>query len=407
MKRLLIAVLIVLIVSALLVAAIEYDPGYVLISYGLYTIESTVWVGLGAFIVLFALCYGFFSVLRRAITGSSIVSNWISGRGFRRSQQQTTKGLIAFIEGNWQSSRNILVRAAAKSETPLINYLIAARASHALGDDKKLKEYLTKAEASASGASIAVGLTQAELQLRSGSYEQSLATLTRVRRNAGKHPHVLLLLKQAYQGLNDWQELLKLVPELKKYKVLSPEQLTALELTASKNSIIETAKLRNDVTAELHKLWKMLPKTAVKNSDVVAAYAERIIAAGEMVEAEKLIRKQLKKDWNIKLVDLYGRVEGEDAGKQLLHAESWLQERNNDASLLLCLGRLSLRNSLWGKAREYFEISLKLEESGDTCAELGRLLACLGEHEKSNEYFQQGLMLATHGLPQLPLPGRQ
>ena len=129
------------------------------------------------------------------------MSDWLSGRDYRRSQQQTTNGLIAFIEGNWQSSRRTLAKAAAKSETPLLNYLIAARASHALDDSKQMKTFLKKAEQSTSGAGIAVGLTQAELQLRSGQFEQSLATLTRVRRNAGKHPHVLFLLAQTYQGL--------------------------------------------------------------------------------------------------------------------------------------------------------------------------------------------------------------
>ena len=298
--------------------------------------------------------------------------------------------------------------AAAKSETPLINYLIAARASYSLDDSEKLKEYLKKAEETTSGASVAVGITQAELQLRSGSYEQSLATLQRVRKNVGKHPHVLFLLKEVYQGLNDWQELLALLPELKQYKVLTPEKLAELELTASKKSIIDAAKSRTgDTSVELHKLWKLLPKASQKNSEVVAAYAEAIMTLGDMQEAEKLIRKQLTKDWNKQLVALYGRVKAEDVGRQLIHAESWLRERNNDAGLLLCLGRLSLSNSLWGKAREYFEISFKLEETGDVCAELGRLLAHLGEHEKSNEYFQRGLMLATNGLPELPLPDKQ
>ena len=406
MKRFFSASLLLLMLSVALVAAIEYDPGYVLLSYGYYTLETSIWVGLLAFLVLFASVYGLFSVLRRTINSSNALGQWFSGRGYRRSQQQTTRGLIAFIEGNWQNSRRILSRAAQKSETPLLNYLIAARASHALGDSEQMKAFLKKAEESTSGAGIAVGLTQAELQMRSGHFEQSLATLTRVRRNAGKHPYVLYLLRQVYVGLNDWQDVLALLPELKKYKVLKPQELEALELQACRESIIETAKVRGDVLAELQQLWQGFSKTMVKNSELVACYAEQIMAVGGMQAAEKLIRTQLKKDWNKKLVAAYGKVVGDDAGKQLIHAENWLRERNNDAVLLLCLGRLSLRNSLWGKARQYFESSLKLERSSEVCAELGRLLAHLGEHEKSSEYFQQGLLLATDGLMELPMPSR-
>ncbi len=407
MKRFFIASLVVLVLSVALVAAIELDPGYILISYHTYTLETSVWVGIGLFVVLFSVIYGFFSVLRRLISSTGAVGDWFSGRGYRRSQQQTTKGLIAFIEGNWQSSRRILSRAASKSETPLLNYLVAARASHALDDSKQMKEFLKKAEESTSGAGIAVGLTQAELQLRSGRLEQSLATLTRVRRNAGKHPHVLSLLAQVYQGLNDWQEVLLLLPELKKYKVLSPEELDTLEITACKESIQDAAKSRTDALDGLQQLWQGFSNAPKANSDVIACYAESIIGLGGMLEAEKLIRNRLKKDWNEKLVSLYGKVATDDPGRQLIVAENWLKERNNDAALFLCLGRLSLRNSLWGKAREYFERSLQFEDSGEVCAEMGRLLSHLGEHEASSEYFHRGLLLATDGLVELPMPDKR
>ena len=137
-----------------------------------------------------------------------------------------------------------------------------------------------------------------------------------------------------------------------------------------------------------------------------AIYCGRLIILGDEVAAEKIIRNQLKRDWNQVLVDLYGRVRGADIPRQLVEAEAWLKTRNNDAALQLCLGRLSLRNQLWGKARDYFESSLKLELNAEACGELGRLYAHLGEHEKSSHYFQQGLLLDLNGLPELPMPDK-
>ena len=84
---------------------------------------------------------------------------------------------------------------------------MAARASYELGEPDKMREYLGLAEASDSEAGIAVELTQAELKLRGGQYEQALATLVRARRNAGRHPEVLRLLAAAYRGLRDWDSL--------------------------------------------------------------------------------------------------------------------------------------------------------------------------------------------------------
>lgn len=407
MKRWLVAGLLVLAASVLLVAAIQHDPGYLLISIGPYTLESSFWVGMILLLVLLSLLIWLFAFGRGLMRSGGALGRWLTDRGYRRSQHQTTQGLIAFIEGNWQTAQRTLARAAAKSETPLLNYLVAARASHALGDSRQTKHFLKLADQSTSGASIAVGLTQAELQLRSGELEQSLATLTRVRRNASKHPYVLHLLKSVYVGLKDWQELLALIPELKKFDVLPEDEVKALELQASINSIEDAARVRSNKMEALESLWQQLPKSAKKSSRVVATYARELVAAGDMIQAEKLIREQLKRDWDKALVNLYGRIEAEDTNRQLIFAENWLQERNNDAELLLCLGRLSLRNSLWGKAREYFENSRKLENSSEVCAELGRLLAHLGEHEQSNAYFEEGLLLATDGLPRLPLPEKQ
>ena len=76
----------------------------------------------------------------------------------------------------------------------------------------------------------------------------------------------------------------------------------------------------------------------------------------------------------------------------------------DDAQLLLCLGRLAAREKLWGKARDYFESSYRLERSAETCAELGRLLVALGEPKVAAAYYREGLQLKETGLPELPMP---
>ena len=70
------------------------------------------------------------------------------------------------------------------------------------------------------------------------------------------------------------------------------------------------------------------------------------------------------------------------------------------------MGRLSLRNNLWGKARDYFETSHRLQPSAETCAELARLLFSLGERELSAQFYREGLLLRETNLPELPLPHR-
>lgn len=85
-------------------------------------------------------------------------------------------------------------------------------------------------------------------------------------------------------------------------------------------------------------------------------------------------------------------------------AESWLKQAPQDAQLLLCLGRLCLRNQLWGKAREYLEASLQFARQADTCIELARLLASQGDLARSNQLLQEAVQLRGGQWPSLPLP---
>jgi HemY protein len=394
MKRIYLYCLLALLAAVALVTAIEYDPGYVLITYGLYSLETSVWVALAIFSLVFVVIVTVVSFIRKIFRQGNQWGQWFSNR----SQRRTTDGFIAFIEGNWERSRRVLARSAEGSETPLLNYLFAARASNELKDDKKTRQFLKSAEQSTAGASIAVGLAQAEMELQNGRYEQCLATLMRLRRNTEKHPYVLKLLKSVYLGLNDWTAMADILPELKKYKLVASEELLILEVKAAE---VQLNNVTTDISA-LKSIWKQLPRHLTRNGQLVVLYARLLIANGDGQAVESVLRHQLKLDWQRPLIDLYGRIEGEDSGKLLLFAEGWLKERNNDSGLLLCLGRLSIRNELWGKARDYFESSLKLEKHAETFAELGRLLSFLDEHEKSNEYFHQGLLVGMHDLPDFP-----
>ena len=100
----------------------------------------------------------------------------------------------------------------------------------------------------------------------------------------------------------------------------------------------------------------------------------------------------------------YALVQCDDATRQLSRAEGWRSAHPEDAQLLLCLGRLSARDKLWGKARDYFENSYRLEPDAEVCAELGRLLAALGEPKIAAAYFREGLLEREDQLPQLPMP---
>jgi len=226
--------------------------------------------------------------------------------------------------------------------------------------------------------------------------------LDQATRNVSRHPYVLILLRQAYEGLNDWDKLLELLPQLQKHKLLTSEEFAQLQRQFQLNRVVRS----NSDLQLLRAGWQQVPKHLQRDATLVAAYVGNLIKLGDQEEAEDALLYALKQEWSTTLVRQYGYVHSVNATRQLARAESWLIAHPEDPQLLLCLGRLSAREKLWGKARNYFESCYRLEHSAEVCAELGRLLTGLGEANVAAAYFREGLLLREDALPELPSPDK-
>ncbi|MCG8312880.1 MAG: heme biosynthesis protein HemY [Pseudomonadales bacterium] len=388
--------------SALLAAFIwqlSRDPGYILLVLGNYTVEMSAVVAAMAFFVLVTAVFWAYRCLE-----------WLFDKSRRQNtaRKKTTRGLIAYAEGNWPQAEKVLAKAADKHEVPLINYITAAKAAHEQGNEEKRDDYLRLAHESTKGIGAAVGLTKARLQYDSGQWEQCLATLMMLKEDekSPSHKSVMKMLTSVYVKLEDWENLRSTLPELKKRKVLSKDDYVKLAETCYEGLIASSSRNSSGTTQLQHlkQAWTEVPKAARNTPSLLSVYCERLLDLGAEAEAEHTITVFLKRDWDDRLVRLYGLIKGDDLEKQMLLAEDWLQERPNNAMLLLSLGRLAMQSQNWGKAKAYFEASLSSRKTAEAYGELGRLLGHLGEHKESSEYFQKGLAMISQRLPDLPLP---
>ena len=392
MKRLF-SLLLLLGISTWLGLQIAKDPGYALFSYRLWTIEMPLWTVLILLIIAFSVFYALLRLISHTGAIGRRLRAWRIQRRHRRSINLTSRGLIELAEGRWGEGEGKLLRAAKNSETPLINYLSAARAAQEQGAYERRDEYLRLAHDTTPDAEIAIGIVQAELQIQRQQFEQALATLTHIRELVPQHVVILKLLKDLYFQLRDWKSLAQLLPPLRKYKAIPALECDELEQRVYEALIKEISPYTN--VENMHKYWESIPKPLQRMPRLLHQYVPYLIAQGAHVEAETLIRECMKKNWDIELIRWYGLAMGEDASKQLNLAEQWLKQHNNDATLLLTLGRLCIRNQLWGKARSYLEFSLAIDPEPETYRELGMLLEQLDDPAAAAECYQKGLILAT------------
>lgn len=183
---------------------------------------------------------------------------------------------------------------------------------------------------------------------------------------------------------------------------------------AERQLIVEMQALRSVPAAEaiklteLHKFWKKRARNFVDDIDVVTEYLNVLEHIGAAAEAVSIVEGSLERQWNDVLVRRYALLslplDSSSAAKQLQRAEFWLVTRPQDAVLLLTLGRLSLRNQLWGKARDYFERSLTLAPDAEVFAELARLLQNLREPERNPHYLRPHTSTMGAGMRKFPQP---
>ncbi len=410
MKKLFLLLLLILVAGAWIGEKMIKDSGYVLIAYDQTTIETSLWVLLIVSLVSFIIGHWLVNLITHTRLPTAKLQTWREHRNQRISRRKTLKGLTLLSEGNWAQAQKQLAQAAEKSDLPLINYLSAARAAHEQNDEQATDDLLQKARSSTPEAEVTVAISQAEIQLSRGQLEPCLATLLRLRSLAPKNTYVMKLLKDIYLRLDDWQELSKLIPTLSKHQALKDEELTELSRQCF-SQLLDDSVNKHPVEASeddrlkaLGKAWHDLPKDQSRDGDLVQHYTELLVSLGAESRAEQNLRDLIKRNWDEKLVNLYGRVNGDNAKKQLDNARNWLKSHAESPALLLTLGRLSLRNQHWGQAVKYFEQSLELEPRSETLAELARLLRHLGEPDRAQALLQQNLNLVASNLPELPMP---
>lgn len=402
MKRLAIVIVLLLAGVGFLGWAIYQDAGYVLISYDRFRYESSFWIFLGLVACLWLLSMLVHRLLGLLHASGALVNPWSRRHRARRVAKASRSGLRELAEGQWSQALGHLRTAAEHDRQPLVHYLGAARAASELGEYEQSDELLRKAREREPEAGLAVGLTQAQLQIARCQYVEARESLSALHNEHPRHPYVLTLLQQLYVQLQDWPALCRLLPELRKHRVLPPARLDELELLAW-TAALEQAATRDDAQQALQQCWQTVPSKLRSEPLLVRAYADGLGRSGAEEKAEEVLYAALKRQFDDRLVERYGRVRGREPARQLANAEGWLKAHPENAQLLLALGRLSLRNEFWGKSRDYLEASLRLEHRAETCAELARLLSQLGDKERSNRLFQEGLGLLDQPISQ-PLP---
>ncbi len=378
--------LVVLLLSAAAALWFHEQAGYVLVSVGDITLETSLFLAAGAAIVAVLLGYFLVRMLVRVVRTPGSMRGWWRRRRRIRAQQRLIRGLVRMAEGRYADAERALVNSAVHADMPMLHYLCAAWSAHRSGAARRRDHYLALADRQDPEARLAIGLVQAQLYLEDEQWETAFATLNYLDEKYPRQPRVLELLCRACVPLGEWDRLLTMLPALKRLGTLEKGYVADLEQRAARGSLLAAA--RNDEAA-LERAWNRLPRSASSNPAVILTYVDARMQfnPGDPV-AEKLLRNGLRHAWRPSWVERYGRLDMKDPGPPFAIVEAWLKERPEDAALLLAAGRLAIANGLWGRARSYLEAAVAREPTGEACYLLACLQQRLGESDSASENFR-------------------
>ncbi|MDP3562773.1 MAG: heme biosynthesis HemY N-terminal domain-containing protein [Legionellaceae bacterium] len=368
---------------------LQHDPGYLLIAVNHWTIETTLWVAIPALLVFILLFHTLITLFYKITRIPANWHAWRLNRQAKKAQAKTRQGLIEFNEGHWELAKKHLINALPNADMPLLNYLTAARAAQEMGEHTLRDNYLRQAQKSMPEARIAVELTQAQLQLANHQWEQALATLKHLQDLSPHHPYVLKLLMQLHEETRDWPQLIALLPMLKRYQILANHTFKQKQQYCYLQALNDLIKQNQDIA--IKEFIQTLPKELKYDVDITASYASYLLTQQQDNQAEILLHKCLQKQADEQLIVLYGQIKSDVA--DLGFIESLLKNHPHSAVLNLCLGQLCVSRQLWGKARAYFEESIKLHPSSKAYAELGKLFEQLHEGTAACDAYREGLFL--------------
>lgn len=407
MRKALVLTIILLIVS---VVALEMrgQSGYILLRFAGWSIETSpslaLIVTLASLWVLQFLVY----LLLRFVHSPRDLKKWNQHQQVKRSQKQLNQGLVTLAEGEWKKAEKLLIKSAAHSENPLMHYLGAASAAQQLDADERRDHYLQQAHQEAPRADFVIRLTQAEQMVAHQQFSEALELLNRLKDERPNQHKMLKLLVQALTALNRWGTLLELLPRLRKQQVFSADELLQLELQAETRLLTE--RCEHGGHGAVVKQWNRLSKKQRHNPILFYHYVTLLLEVGSQEECETLLQKEINHQWSEQLVTLYGTFSSGQLEQQIHSAERWLEQHEASAALHLTMGRLFMRNEVWGAAQHHLERSIELEPSSAAYQELATLMKQNQDLAAALHYFEQEVALlrdeqATPS-PSLYLPSR-
>lgn len=372
--------------------AAKYSEGYLVIIAAGHRVE----LSLNLAALLLGLAFVSFYVLVRviaiAIQAPQKLRAWKAENARTAARTDLFDALRGLFSGRFDHAERSAKRAMEHADTRDMGATVAAWAAFESGHAAEAVPYLQNVQAK--DASNMRDASLAYVLLADGKTREALPLLQQLHDRDPKNPGVLKMKLEAELAEKTWEEVLRTLPLVVKTGLMPEAAAAQIRLNAELNLIKKKSGNRDGLLY----VWSELPSSSRFEPAVANAVARGLIALGCGPEAQDVIEQTLDHDWpdnwDSALARLYGDCKGESTLAQIERAEKWLRTHARDAALLMALGKLCMRQGLWGKAQSYLEASVALEPSMEAHMTLANLMERLGKPAEAVRHIRRSAELA-------------
>lgn len=389
--RVVVVALVALMAAVLVGHFIAVDPGFIVIGIGGKVLRTTF-----AFFVIVVLAsvltlYIALRLIAHLLALRGRFGRWSGDYRRRRAYRSLADGLLARAAGDHARAERLFSLGADDQAQPEVHYLAAAEAAQAIHAHGRRDNYLRLARDLKPEATASLEMQRAAWLLEQGHGAEAAALVETLVRTQPQSPALLNLQLKLLQQGRDHAAVLRLLPALRRDRVLTHDQADALERQCAV-ALLGDAQLDSEaVTA----LWEKLPKSLRAMPEVLAAHVRALVRVRRDDDAERLLARHLDNAWHSDLAALYGEIHCEPAARQLRRVEGWAQRHDGDAGLRLARARLAIRSQLWGPARSQLEQLVSEHPLPLFYRLLAEVADGAGDAEAAQRHRKRGLELAT------------
>ena len=382
--------------AAAVALAGRYGSGYVVIVVPPWRVELSVMLFAIIIAVAFAATYailrlaGWVYRLRRVLRA-------------KRKERQRNKSRIALysslkslFSGQFRLAEQYARAAMSANEahdgTRDLAATVAAWAAHEGGNSNAAVPYLERIRSA--GSSEMRDASMAYMLLSEGRAKDALTLLKDLAVTAPKNPGVLKMKVEAEVAEKAWEDVLASLGPLTKSGLMPESAAQQLRLNAELN-LIKSRPANRDL---IMSTWESVSPGSRHDVAIAVTVARRLIGLGCGNDAKDVIDATIdargSAGWDSSLAAVYADCKSDSTLAQIDLAERWLRQHAREPVLLATLGKLCMRQALWGKAQSYLEASVALEPTLDAHMALARLMEQIGKRDEAIRHIRRSAELA-------------